>query len=577
MRVAIALVVLLMASMVNAGTNVFLEGENVKVAGQGKWVLKDIDGKTVKQGAGEEVGKLGVGYYELFRGDAKTTVGVIAPLAAPTPEDSPIGLDVAMAWFYKEAEMAEVARLCKLAGVNWVRDRLAWGEMEPRKGEFAKRTRYDASERIQAAAGLRVLQVNHSSPGWAAKDGRRFPPDLRDVHRFYREMAQRWKGQVMAFEPWNEGDISMFGGHTGCEMATLQKAAYLGLKEGNPNVIACLNVFADQRPGQLADLAANEAWPYFDTCNLHHYIGIEKFPGRYAAFRAICAGRPLWTTEFAMPVQWADEKTKEPSDKDLRNQAQRVPVSFAGALHEGCAAAFYFLLPDYVEGKTQFGIIHKDLTPRPAYVALAAAGRLLAGAKPLGRSKGDAAFHVYWFDARPDGVNATVIVAWDWEKPTDLVLPQPGRVFDIYGRVVAAGAERVTVTGQPVYIVLPAGSVAASDLEKAPPMPARSTGKASKIVLQALWPAEKINLGQSAYRAGDEAVPLAAYNFSDHAVKPALKVEGTGIDLPAMPEIAPGERKEVIMRIAAEAGLRTITIRAEGDEPAVVSFRVVGK
>ena len=75
----------------------------------------------------------------------------------------------------------------------------------------------------------------------------------------------------MAFEPWNEADIPMFGGHTGSEMASLQKAAYLGLKAGNPKVIACLNVFALHRAATLRDLHENAAWPYFDTFNLHHY------------------------------------------------------------------------------------------------------------------------------------------------------------------------------------------------------------------------------------------------------------------------------------------------------------------
>ena len=73
-------------------------------------------------------------------------------------------------------------------------------------------------------------------------------------------------------------------------------------------------------------------------------------------------------------------------------------------LHEGPAAAIYFVLPHYVEGATQFGVLHPDLTPRPAYVALAAVGRLLADARPLGRIKSkDAGVFGYLFRARPDG------------------------------------------------------------------------------------------------------------------------------------------------------------------------------
>jgi hypothetical protein len=376
--------------------NIFLAGEpvtvNLPAPRTNRWVLYNYEEEKLAEfpPGGEDALRLGalpVGFYQVRASNARPiTLGVLAPLAHPTPTNSPIGLDVAMAWFYATNQMDAVANLCALAGINWVRDRLNWGEMEPRREQFAGPNRYDASARAQAQAGLRVLQVNHSSPRWANPDGRRFPLDLREAYRFYREMARRWHGQVLAFEPWNEADITMFGGHTGSEMAALQKAAYLGLKAGNPAVIACLNVFALPNKAQLADLNDNQAWPYFETFNLHHYAQFDEYPRIYAAFRAVSAGRPLWVTECSLPVQWSgDEKLKEPTDAALRTQAERVAKTFAASLHEGSVATYYFLLPHYSEGKTQFGVLHADLTPRPAFVALAAAGRLLAVARPLGR------------------------------------------------------------------------------------------------------------------------------------------------------------------------------------------------
>jgi hypothetical protein len=247
--------------------------------GAESWRAVDYEGKTVVEGRLEkgraELGKLPVGYYELAWGEAamsnRVSLGVLEPLQAPTPLTSPIGIDVAMAWFYPKESMAAPANLCALAGMNRVRDRLSWPEMEPKRGEFAASTRYDDSAQAQVAAGLKVLQVAHASAPWANPNGMHFPLDLRDIQAFYREMARRWQGQVEAFEPWNEADIKEFGGHTGSEMATLQKAAYLGLKAGNSNVVACLNVFAIHRQATLSDFGANEAWPYFDTFNLHHY------------------------------------------------------------------------------------------------------------------------------------------------------------------------------------------------------------------------------------------------------------------------------------------------------------------
>ena len=182
-----------------------------------------------------------------------------------------------------------MASLCALAGLNWVRDRLDWGNMEPRRGVFrpTKDNSYDITAQVESAAGLQILQVNHRSPKWASARSERFPADLRDAYRFYREMARRWQGQVQAFEPWNEADWVMFGGHTGAEMASMQKACYSGLKAGNPQVIVCQNVFANYFPRIIADFHANQTWAYFDTLNFHHYWAMDGLPKYYRQFREI--------------------------------------------------------------------------------------------------------------------------------------------------------------------------------------------------------------------------------------------------------------------------------------------------
>src|SRR5437867_1305021 len=100
--------------------NVFLADEvvSIDIPTEGAWRLVDYEGNPLRSGdaAGSnvELGKLPVGYYELRRGGTRlTTIGVIAALAAATPDDSPIGLDVAMAWFYKiETQQRAAANLC---------------------------------------------------------------------------------------------------------------------------------------------------------------------------------------------------------------------------------------------------------------------------------------------------------------------------------------------------------------------------------------------------------------------------------------------------------------------------------
>jgi hypothetical protein len=562
--------------------NIFLAGEPVVVEALARaaqaWRVVDYEGATVAQGRLDEdgrahLGKLSVGYYELLcKVGAETnavTLGVLEPLRAPTPLTSPIAIDVAMAWFFPKERMAAPANLSALAGINWVRDRLSWPELEPQRGQFASATRYEAAAQAQAAAGLQVLQVGHASPGWANPNGKRFPLDLRDIYRFYREMARRWQGQVLAIEPWNEADIDVFGGHTGSEMASLQKAAYCGLKAGDPKGIVCLNVFAIHRAATLQDFHANEAWGYFDTYNLHCYEQLQGYPKAFADHRDVSAGKPMWVTEVSVRVKWdTNSPLKELSPEDARLQAERLTKTYALLLHQGAAEVFYFMLPHYPEGVCQFGLLHDNLTPRPGYLALAAVGRLLADAKPLGRVElGQKAGQAYFFSAKPDGKAADVVVAWAQTNAT-LELPSaPRAYYDHLGRPVPVAGKLLHVGRAPLFAVLPRGARPAL---LPPPKAAKSLpGKPGPLVLQALLPEADVVVNESAYKFGaatTKPVPVFLYNFGTAASGGQLAVtvpDGWTASLPAEVEVAPGERKELTLTLTRqgtnawkEAGVR---------------------
>jgi len=570
--------------------NIFLAGEEVVPAASGEaagaWRAVDYDGKLVAEGDGSgpiRLGRLPVGYYEIHRGASERpiVVGVLAPLAAPTPKSSPIGVDAAIAWFYRDARIPAAANLCALAGMNWVRDRLTWGQIEPRQGEFAAATPYDVTAREQLAAGLRVLQVNHLTPAWAGREDSRFPPDLRDAYRFYREAARRWKGLVEAFEPWNEPDIPRFGGHTGSEIASMQKACYWGLKAGNPDAIVCQNVFALYLPEVMADFQANEVWPYFDTLNFHHYRPLEVLPRIYEQFRAISGGRPMWVTECNLPSRWAGEAAAgELTPEEERRSAERVAKIFALSLHGGSSATFWFVFPHFVEGVHQFGVVRADLTPRPAYLALAAVGRLLADARPVGRLKTAGPESAgYLFRARPDGKQCVVLVAWRQAATATLELAAPPvAVFDAIGREKDAAGAALAVGPAPVFALFAAEARERFEFVPAPTLPPRAEGDPSPIVLQAVWPAAKstapfVKGSPSHYliaRDGPESMPIFVYNFGAAEAKGRLRVHGPEdwqLHLPEEVSIQPLERVGLALTYdLREAKQRArATVRIDGD------------
>ena len=326
------------------------------VVGGGEWPADPVDPPRV------DVGALGVGWYRaeaLDAGDtpvAWTTAAVLPGLRVPVSPDSPICVDSATAWFarrYPDQKVHQqiLANLAALAGVNWIRDRLSWGELETGPGGFVSDTPYHSAAALQAEQGLSVLQVFHHTPRWAIDRqldgdaaGKRFARDLRHHFRFCRAMAKTFQGRIHAWEPWNEANITAFGGHTIDEMCALQKASYLGFKAGDPEVTVCWNVYAGAGgPRHTAGVLDNETWPYFDTYNIHSYQPFEQYAEQFRPALEAACGRPIWIAECGIRLThetgppWGDI-----SAADELRQARFVAKSYASSLFAGVDRHFFF-------------------------------------------------------------------------------------------------------------------------------------------------------------------------------------------------------------------------------------------
>jgi hypothetical protein len=601
--------------------NLFLMGESVTIKVPQdlprqvvRWRAVDDANAVVAQGeagtsAPVSLGSLGVGWYRLdFLGISgevvgRTTACVLSRLGAPTPQDSPICIDSATAWFARSdaSKQERFAYLAALAGVNWIRDRMSWGGMQTGPDAFAQDTSYDTAATVQAKHGLKVLQVFHDTPGWAADrelDGdrasRRFPRDLRHLYTFCKAMAQRYEGRVLAWEPWNEANIATFGGHTIDEMCTHQKAAYLAFKAAKPDLTVCWNVYAGSGTAlHVQGVLENEAWPYFETYNIHTYSKPDDYLNEFAPARQAACGRPIWLSECGIGLHWQTERPwSELSPEDDRRQAQFIAPSYATSLFAGVNRHFFFILGNYPENKNQFGILRDDQTPRPAYVALAAVGHLLAGAVPLGRliptQSPDA--RVYAFRAAPDGLECDILVAWA-NKPTRVSWPEgisPKAVYDYLGRPVAASLP-ANLTSSSHFVILPKGDAAKLTLQ--PPMPASASrpGSVCPVVLQLQIPASTTNLEQQAHiipAATSTNLALFAYNLSNNKVSGTITVQPPGANWEITPTswtvvLDPMERKALPARIVIPSAGAADWVKPKGDfGPAgqsVLAFRLAAK
>jgi hypothetical protein len=247
-----------------------------------------------------------------------------------------------------------------------------------------------------------------------------------------------------------------------------------------------------------------------------------------------------------------------------------------------------------VEHQIQYGVLHDDLTPRPAYLAVAAVGRLLAGAKPIGRWRTDDSHaHGYLFRARPDGQEKAVLVAWRDDGDADVKLNVPTeRVVDHLGRERAGSwIGELHLSASPVFAVIPLDVASNLKLDP-PPKPAtqpttKPPASAIPAVLQVQLPPTTVALKRSAYvlpPAQAHRVPVIAYNFGERETTVRLSVttpRDLACNLVDSVTLPPNGRQEITLELGPREPTlkaRTITIRgsvAGADVPAVVSFRIV--
>ncbi|MCC6154769.1 MAG: hypothetical protein IT367_13465, partial [Candidatus Hydrogenedentes bacterium] len=395
------------------------------------------------------------------------------------------------------------AQLARLAGVRWVRDRIHWREVQSEDGSFAKRTKYGDSAAIQSAEGLQILQVFHTVPKWAlAPESSSARPrlDLAKLYAFCKGIGARFHGTVQAWEPWNEGNASNFGGYTLDELCAIQKAAYLGFKAGDPSLTVCWNPLGGINiETQTQSILQNVTWPYYDIYSIHSYDWPHGYEQYWQHAREAACGKPIWVTECdrgmqADPGSEMDDFTPE----NDRRKAELVVQSYVRSLFSGSSKHFHFILGHYTEGEnhTQFGLLRRDHTPRPGYVALAALGRLLAGGVCLGRHEidGKPNVHVYAFRAKPQGKSKDVLVAWtegegDWPNRGKERAPWPVKeplkieaAYDCLGRPLNAAAPG-ELRPDAVFLVMPEGESKRLTWRTVTSSKTRE-GLASRVVLQ---------------------------------------------------------------------------------------------
>lgn len=320
-----------------------------------------------------ELGALPHGWYRLLiyddGGKVHGTGFSVTHKSAGRKENTHFAID--FAGFALSSGKTEVKKLCralKLAGINTVRERYYWS--------YSDTVRKYQNETI-ANEGLDVINVFHDAPSSLVTGGH-MPNDLFEVYNFQRDYAQKYEGLVDYMEIWNEEDTA-FAAETADKYSAFLKAAAIGITDGSGTMGKVHGGFADSPADtKYMDLCMmNDFMEYSDMYNYHAYASggksHESTPSldktELSANRDILTAygydnRRTWVTEGGIAI------ATDGAELSRRQQARASVINNVQSIANGNDMHFLFVVPQYYESGSEYGIFCKDKSPSAAYTAL---------------------------------------------------------------------------------------------------------------------------------------------------------------------------------------------------------------
>jgi hypothetical protein len=344
-----------------------------------------------------------------------------APLAPPTGIN---GLRYGFAVYMPFQDQPRIIANVKGAGFGWIKQQIRWADMEPSKGDV-RFYLMDPIADTAAVNGVGVLFSITSTPPWARADGRtNGPPDnLNDLGDFVAALANRYQGNVQAYEIWNEQNFSReWGGGTinaGAYVRML-RVAYGRIKAADPSAVVLAgaltptgvndpNVAIDDAAymAQMEQYASGAFKGVADAVGVHvagYNNGPDDDPGHSSVgtpgfkdhmsfyYRRIDDlhdvmtrygdGRQVWVTEY----EWGSAQPPVPAGYEWTTQLSEAQVGdfIVQGIREvqqsrpWVGALFVFnlnlrVIKDYHTAEEAiFGVLNPDWSPRSIYRKLAA-------------------------------------------------------------------------------------------------------------------------------------------------------------------------------------------------------------
>jgi hypothetical protein len=294
----------------------------------------------------------------------------------PTPAVTEPGIGSYLDTICPAPEVPQALEKLDQLSLGWARTEIPWAGIEPQRDHFTWQ-RWDRVVDGLRAHDYQVLGMLCYWTPWAQPYS---DEAIEAFGRYAERVARRYRGRVAAWEIWNEPNERTFWTSTPERYVRLMRAAYEGVKRGDPDALVIGGSLSGVDLVYLRTLLKLGAGAWMDRLSVHPYsFGwtpedaqlLRELRGIAQELRRAGKSDRLWVTEIGINLSSGKKQA-------LLLERTWALLSQSGVVER----AFWFNL--YQPNSRTYPLYRADWSPTPSARALADVTTRLRGAVPAG-------------------------------------------------------------------------------------------------------------------------------------------------------------------------------------------------